>query len=90
MFPLIKQTGDFFAVKTLRDRLGGLNTMKNFLDIDKTPPALERSLKATTKFKGELPTDIEMESIPLEEFSSLAEDIHVMTQEASQNTHLDM
>ena len=31
-----------------------------------------------------------MESIPLKELSSLAEDIHVKTQEASQNTSLDM
>ena len=56
--------------------------MKNFLDVDKTPPALERSFKAATKLKGELPTDTEMESIPLEELSSLAEDIHVKTLEA--------
>ena len=31
-----------------------------------------------------------MESIPLEELSSLVEDIHVKTREASQNTDLDM
>ena len=42
--------------------------MKNILVIDKTPPALERSFRAATKFEGELPTDLEMESIPLEGF----------------------
>ena len=31
-----------------------------------------------------------MESIPLEELSSLVEDIHVKTREASQNTDLNM
>ena len=31
-----------------------------------------------------------MESIPLEVLSSLVEDIHVKTREASQNTDLDM
>ena len=31
-----------------------------------------------------------MESIPLEDLSSLVEDIHVKTREASQNTDLDM
>ena len=51
---------------------------------------LERSFKAATKLKGELPTDIEMESIPPLELSSLVEDIHVKTREASQNTDLDM
>ena len=52
--------------------------------------ALERSFKAATKLMRELPTDIEMESIPLEGISSLVEDIHVKTREASQNTDLDM
>ena len=31
-----------------------------------------------------------MERIPLKELSSLVEDIHVKTREASQNTDLDM
>ena len=64
--------------------------MKIVLGVDKTPPALERSFKAASKLKSELPTDLEMESIPLEELSSLVGDIHVNTQEASQNTDLDM
>ena len=86
-----KQTGDFFAPKTLRDRLGGVNAVKNFLGIDKTPPVLERSLRAATKLKGGLPTDSEMENVPLKDLSSLAADIHVKTREASQNTDfLDM
>ena len=88
--PLTKQTGEFFAPKALRNKLGGLNKMKNFLGIDKTPPALEKSFKVATKLIGELPTDIEMESIPLEEFSPLADGIHVKTREALQNNDLDM
>ena len=51
--------------------------MKNFLGVDRTPSALERSFRATTKLKGKLPTDLEMESIPLEKLSSLVEEIHV-------------
>ena len=59
--------------------------MKNRFDgvgIDRTPPALERSISATSRLKSELPTDLETESIPLKEFPSLAEDIHVKTQKA--------
>ena len=78
------------AAKTLKDKFGGLNTMKHFLGIDKTPPVLERSFKAASKLKSELVTDLQMESISLKELSSLAEDIHVKTREASQNTNLDM
>ena len=56
--------------------------MKNFLGIDKTPPVLKKSFKAATKPICELPADLEMESIPLKELSSLAEDFHVKTREA--------
>ena len=85
-----KRTGEFLAAKTLREKFGGLNIMKSVLSLDETPSASERSFKATAKLNRELPTDLEMESIPLEELSSLAEDIHVKTREASQNTDLDM
>ena len=64
--------------------------MKSVLSLDETPSALEKPFKAATKLSRELPTDLEMESIPLEEHSSLAEDIHVKKREASQNTNLDM
>ena len=64
--------------------------MKNLLGVDETSPGLERSFKAAIKLRSELPMDIEMNSISLEKLSSLAEDIHIKTQEASQNTDLDM
>ena len=85
-----KCTGEFLVPKTLRDRLGGLNIVKNVSSLDDTPPALQRSFKAATKLKSELSTDLQMESISLEEISSLAGDIHVTTWEASQNTDFDM
>ena len=64
--------------------------MKNLLGVDETSPGLERSFKAAIKLRSELPMDIEMKSISLEKLSSLAEDIHIKTQEASQNTDLEM
>ena len=51
---------------------------------------LEGSLRAATKLKADLPTDLQVESISLKELSSLAEEIQVKTREASQNTDLDM
>ena len=60
------------------------------MSLDEIPSASERSFKAATKLRRELRTDIEMESTPLMELSSLAEDIHVKIREASQNTDLDM
>ena len=64
--------------------------MKSVLRLDKTPSALERSVKAATILKSELPTDLQMESIPLKEISYLVEDIHIKTREVSQNTDLDI
>ena len=62
--------------------------MKSVLSLDKTPSALERSISAASKL--ELPTDLQMESIPLKELSSLVKDIHVKTREASNNMDLNM
>ena len=73
------RTGEFLAPKTLREKFAGLNIMKSVLSLDKTPSALERSFKAATKPKNELPTDLQMESIPLKKISSLVEDTHVKT-----------
>ena len=64
--------------------------MENFLGIETTPSSLERSISAATKLKAELPTDLQMESIPLQVLSSLTEEIHIKTREASQQTSLDM
>ena len=75
-----RRTGEVLAPETLREKFGGLNIMKSVLSLDKTPSVLERSLKAATKLRRELPTDLQIESIPLKQLSSLAEDIHVKKQ----------
>ena len=85
-----KRAGEFLAAKTLRENFGRLNIMKSVLSLDETLSALEKSFKAATKFRRELPTDIEMDIIPLKELSSLVENIHVKTREASQNTDVGM
>ena len=72
-----KRTGEFLVTKALIEKFGGLNVMKSVLSLDETLPALEKSFKTATKLKCELPKDIEMESITLEELLSIVEDIHV-------------
>ena len=54
------------------------------MNLDETP-ALQKSFKAATILKRELPTDIEMEITPLIEPSSLAEDIHTKTRAVPKN-----
>ena len=85
-----KRTGEFLAAKTLREKFGGLNIMKSVLSLDETLSVLERFVKAASKLKSELPTDLQMESISLKDLSSLVEDIHIKTREASQNIDPDM
>ena len=85
-----KRTGKFLAAKTLRGKFGSSNIIKNVLSLDETPSALKRSVKAASKLKSGLPTYLQMETKPLKELSSLAEEIHVKTGEASQNTDPDM
>ena len=55
--------------------------MKIFVSIDRTPPALERLFSPASKLKSELPTDLQMESIPPVELSSLLEDIFLLKHE---------
>ena len=64
--------------------------MKSVSSLDKTSSALERMISAASKLKSELPTDLQMGSIPLKDLSPLPRDIHVKTREALQNTDLDM
>ena len=42
--------------------------MKNFLGIDETTAPIERSFKAATKLKRELPKGIKMETVPFWNF----------------------
>ena len=84
------RTSEFLAPKTLREKFGGANTMKSVLSLDQTPPSLERLISATTRIKAELPTVLQIESIPLKDLLSLVADIHVKTREASNNVNLDM
>ena len=56
--------GKSLAPKTLENKLGGLSARKGFLRIDKTSSALEQSFKTVTKIKRELPSNIEIGSVP--------------------------
>ena len=88
---MTKQTSKCYAPETLTDKFEGVNVIKKFLDIEQIPPALERSFKATIKLSCELPKEIEMESIPIMELSSLNSwSISTERREPSQNTDLDM
>ena len=64
--------------------------MKNFLNLEQTPPSIDRSIKAAALLKSEIPTQTDIETIPLFDLSSVVEDIRIKTREATQNTDLDM
>ena len=64
--------------------------MKNFLNLEQTPPSIDRLIKAANLLKSKIPTQTDIETIPLFDLSSVVEDIRIKTREASQNTDLDM
>ena len=59
---------------------------EKYLCINGVRPVLEECFKVATKLKRELSTSTETESVPLTELSSLVENVHIKTQETSQNT----
>ena len=52
--------------------------------------SIDQSFVKQRKLQDQLPTDLEMESIPLQDLSTFAEQVHVATREAATNTDLDM
>ena len=85
-----QRTGEFLAVITLKTKFGRLTLMKKFLNLEQTPPSIDQSTKAANLLKSEIPTQTDIETIPLFDLSSVAEEIHIKTREASQNTDFDM
>ena len=85
-----QQTGEFLAVSTLKTKFGGLSPMKKILNLEQTPPFIDRSIKAANLLKSEIPSQTDLENIPLFDLSSAVEDIRIKTREASQNTDLNM
>ena len=85
-----QRTGGFLAVSTLKTKFGGLTPMKKFLNLEQTPPSIDWSIKAAALLKSEIPTQTDIETIPLFDLPSVVEDIRIKTREASQNTDLDM
>ena len=77
-----KRTGKFLAKSTLRNKFGGIERMKRILSI--------YDVSFAKKLQEQLPTDLEMENIPLQDLGNLAEQVHIATREAATNTDLDM
>ena len=85
-----QQTGEFLAVGTLKTKFGSLTPMKNFLNLEQSPPSIDRSIKAANLLKSDIPSQTDLENIPLFDLSYVVVDIRIKTREALQNTDLDM
>ena len=77
-----KRTGEFLAKTTIRNKFGGENRMKRILSI--------YDVSFAKKLQEQLPTDLEMENIPLQDLGNLVEQVHVATRESATNTDIDM
>ena len=73
-----------------KDKLVGFYSMEAFPRLTSfIPPVWEKSFQSPTKLKDTCSTVAKMK-IPFMELSTLADDIHVKTREASKNAHCDM
>ena len=64
--------------------------MKRILLIEGDALDLDRSITFAKKLQKKLPTDFEIKSIPLQDLSILAEQMHVAMREATTNTNINM
>ena len=85
-----KRTGKFLSKITIRNKFGGIERMKRILSIEGDIPDFNQSVTFAKKLQEQLPTDLEMEDIPLLDLGNLAEQVHIATREAATNTDLDM
>ena len=85
-----QRSGEWLTEKSLKQKFGGLNAMKAILGVDEIPELDKTTIDAAVKLRKELPTVREIENIPLQDLSTLVNDVHILTKEASQNTELDM
>ena len=85
---LTKISGEFRSANEIKRRMGGLEIMKGMLGLDDTPPLLEKSIQAARDLNKTIPTDLEMEDIPLEDLSTRIQDVDVGIQKASKDTGL--
>ena len=85
-----KRTGEFLVKESIERLMGGVNVMKNMLGLDETPSRLERSKTAARKLASIIPTDLQMDNIPLQDLAKTIPIVERGVKEASQNTDLDM
>ena len=70
-----KRTGEFLADATLKQRLGGESGMTQSLGLEDTPERFKKQKQAAMKLNDMLPTDLEMEEIPLKDLSRRISDV---------------
>ena len=85
-----KRTGDFLTESSIRQKIGGVNAMKNMLGLDETPIRSERAVTAARKLVSTIPTDLEMDNISLKDLSRVLVNVEHEVRDVSQNTDLDM
>ena len=87
---LTKINGEFRTPNEMKRIMGGLAAMKGMLGLDETPPLVvqQAARKAARDLNKTIPTDLEMEDIPLEDLSARTHDVDSALQEASKDTGL--
>ena len=74
----------------MRNKFGGIERMKRILSIEGDVADFHWLFTAAKKLQEQLPTNLEMENIPLQDLLTLAEQVHLATRKVGSNTDLDM
>ena len=70
-----KRTGEWLSDATIKQRLGGESGMIRNLGLEETPDRFKRQKQAAKKLNRLVPTDLEMESLSLEDLSKSVVDV---------------
>ena len=70
-----KRTGEWLSDATIKQRLGGESGLIRNLGLEDTPDRFKRQKQAAKKLNRLVPTDLEMESISLEDLSKSVVDV---------------
>jgi hypothetical protein len=85
-----KRTGTWLSDATLKKRLGGEDAMNRLLGLEDTPERFKQAKTAARVLNSSIPTDLEMDSISLQDLSERTADVEVEIQRESTEGLLPM
>jgi ribosomal protein S20 len=84
------RTGKPLKPTTIKSRMGGVDAMKGFLNINETPAKIQKDLDDSRALIDAIPFDLEMDHMSNEELYDVVDGVEIITRDMAVNTDLDM